>query len=1078
MRPLIRTSFLGIILFCFLDIQKISAQTPAPCSVQAASNRTCTGGRLQLEARLPSGVAATGLQFSWTGPNAFMSTLQNPVIEGATPNQNGSYQVTMQTSSGCTATANAVVQIGPPLSVTPTVPEKVCVGTTFPMGVNAQPTGTGIFWSGPNGFSSTQQNPSISSATTAASGVYSVSVISFESFCSATATASVSVVTCTSTVACSVSVTASAPSSTVCAGTALNLSARAEGATFAWSGPNGFSSTLANPSIAASATANAGIYTVRVVKIQGGCSASTTVGVAVQVCNVPTSTCTVQVSSNGPVCAGSRLLLGVGTGGLSRVWSGPQGFTSTSQYPSITTATLANGGVYTVRVVRSATCTATSTINVVVNTCPVTCTIAMTAASNRPLCVGNTLYLNANTGSTTSTSGLTFSWVGPNGFRSSTKNPVLSRVGVENSGIYTVSVLSTRGCTGAATVQVNVGTLPTVTVSPTAVVCAGSNASLTASGGASYQWTGPSNFFSTQQNPSISNATTSRTGIYAVRVTSSLGCSVVATTALRVSNGTSVQATNSGAVCIGSTARLNALTEATSFAWAGPGGFVSTVKSPNITNMAAAKAGIYSVTVTNAGGCTSTATTRVEVISTLVNVRAESNGEICLGSTIRLNASGGAMYVWSGPNGFTSVNKSPSISRASAEMSGIYTVNILSNASCSATATVAVQVQAAPSTPVIEVSEAEVCIGSLVEFSAVPPVGGTIRWQDEEGELLETGNTLRIEANTVGAMKFYATAVTAQGCRSARQMASVQVLNCCGAMEAEAFCAPGIEGYTILFKVTNNSGRTIHQVGLYPPKQTGLLFSNTIFDKTLEPGDSYTGTFTITGSAVPNLRTLCLRVGMFEIENEEVVWNCETEPICLVIPNCEEAECDLDLSITADTTICAGTSVPLKAMAHSGSVKYAWTPAAGLSHTDKAEVTATPTATTIYKVVVTDTLTGCVDSLDVTVTVQNCQSNNGNNSMRLSMDAPKAQREIAPIEATLSLFPNPVINEVVIELPEGRWKSAQVFQISGLKVADKTLDENTRVLRFEMSRQPAGTYVVEVQDTQGRRLTKKFLKQP
>ncbi|HRO98104.1 MAG TPA: immunoglobulin domain-containing protein, partial [Flavobacteriales bacterium] len=51
----------------------------------------------------------------------------------------------------------------------------ICAGST--LSLNASATGTGVItysWSGPNGFSSTTQNPSIPNATTAASGNYTV----------------------------------------------------------------------------------------------------------------------------------------------------------------------------------------------------------------------------------------------------------------------------------------------------------------------------------------------------------------------------------------------------------------------------------------------------------------------------------------------------------------------------------------------------------------------------------------------------------------------------------------------------------------------------------------------------------------------------------------------------------------------------------------------------------------------------------------------------------------------------------------------------------------------------------------
>lgn len=64
--------------------------------------------------------------------------------------------------------------------------------------------------------------------------------------------------------------------------------------------------------------------------------------------------------------------------------------------------------------------------------------------------------------------------------------------------------------------------------------------------------------------------------------------------------------------------------------------------------------------------------------------------------------------------------------------------------------------------------------------------------------------------------------------------------------------------------------------------------------------------------------------------------------------------------------ICAGGNTTLTA---SGANTYSWSPATGLSATSGATVTATPTATTVYTVTGTNTTTGCVSTMNVTVVV-------------------------------------------------------------------------------------------------------------
>lgn len=70
-----------------------------------------------------------------------------------------------------------------------------------------------------------------------------------------------------------------------------------------------------------------------------------------------------------PVCIGSNLLL-LGSGGVSYNWSGPSSFTSNLENPVIGSASALNAGVYTVTVTNQNGCTASASVNVVVNPAP------------------------------------------------------------------------------------------------------------------------------------------------------------------------------------------------------------------------------------------------------------------------------------------------------------------------------------------------------------------------------------------------------------------------------------------------------------------------------------------------------------------------------------------------------------------------------------------------------------------------------------------------------------------------------------------------------------------------------------
>ena len=75
--------------------------------------------------------------------------------------------------------------------------------------------------------------------------------------------------------------------------------------------------------------------------------------------------------------------------------------------------------------------------------------------------------------------------------------------------------------------KLDVCSAPSITVNANTPLCEGETLNLTSNGGVSYDWTGPDNFASTQQNPSISNISLADSGAYVVNVSDANGCSSV-----------------------------------------------------------------------------------------------------------------------------------------------------------------------------------------------------------------------------------------------------------------------------------------------------------------------------------------------------------------------------------------------------------------------------------------------------------------------------------------------------------------------------------------------------------------------
>ena len=114
------------------------------------------------------------------GMNAYQWYLDGGAIGGATSNTcsasaSGTYTVSYTNGSGCSGTSTGHLVTITPVPSTPTATNSgpICAGSALYLFASAVPGAT-YGWTGPNGFISSIQNPSIPNATIAAAGLYSV----------------------------------------------------------------------------------------------------------------------------------------------------------------------------------------------------------------------------------------------------------------------------------------------------------------------------------------------------------------------------------------------------------------------------------------------------------------------------------------------------------------------------------------------------------------------------------------------------------------------------------------------------------------------------------------------------------------------------------------------------------------------------------------------------------------------------------------------------------------------------------------------------------------------------------------
>lgn len=330
----------------------------------------------------------------------------------------------------------------------------------------------------------------------------------------------------------------------------------------------------------------------------------------------------VMASNSGPVCEGEPLkLIGTSLAGGVFEWTGPNGFKSTLKSPVVSdNATPAMAGVYSFKVTLG-TCIVISTTTVTINLAP-----NFRPTSNSPVCKGGKLTLGG------APAGMSrYSWIGPNGFSSTSPAPTVSNNATPlMSGIYRLTVYNKNGCSKQMATRVSVDTNPVITAQPENVtVCEGAKAnfSIEAPGATNnYQWYWSKSTLPNQEVPdpavwagskssklTINTKAGELSGDYWVKVTNSCGTVVSGKAQLKLLH-IDVGATYSGPVCEGDPLQVMASGATGTYLWTGPGGFISTERSPVVSFSATpAMAGVYTLTTTNQQGCSKKAMVTVEV---------------------------------------------------------------------------------------------------------------------------------------------------------------------------------------------------------------------------------------------------------------------------------------------------------------------------------------------------------------------------------------------------------------------------------------------------------------------------------
>ncbi len=633
---------------------------------------------------------------------------------------------------------------------------------------------------------------------------------------------------------------------------------------------------------------------------------------------------------NRSICPGGSVQIGGSptstTAGVTYSWS-PAGSLNN---PSLAnpTASPSSTTVYTVTVTDPSGCTNTDQVTVNVNAVP-----TADAGTPQTICEGTSTLIG---GSPTGPAGATYAWSNGTSLDDATlANPTASPTVTTT---YTVTVTSGVNCSATDQVTITVINQPDANAGADQSICPGGSVLIggsptSLSAGATFAWS-PSASLS---NASIANPTASptTTTTYTVTVTATNGCTNTDDVTVNVNSAPNADAgLASYDICIGGAIQIGGASTGTNpltYAWNNGGSLSATniqnpIANPSVTT-------IYTLTVTDGNGCTSTDLTTVNVNS-LPTANAGADQTICEGSSTGIGSTpiGGNTYAWDNATSLNNANiANPT---ASPIVTTIYTVTVTSGANCTATDQVTITVNP---TPTVDAgADQTICNGNPVQIGGSPTsgsVGATFAWNN--GASLSNASAANPMASPTVTTVYTVTVTDGNGCTATDDVTVFVNNNPTTDAGADQTICDGANA-VIGGSPTGPAGST------YAWSNGASLNDATLANPTASPTVTTTYTVTVTSGL-----------------------NCTaTDQVTITVnPN-------PDADAGADQTICNGGSVQIGGSPTSTIVgaTFAWDNGASLSNAGIANPTASPATTTTYTVTVTHP-NGCTNTDDVTVTV-------------------------------------------------------------------------------------------------------------
>jgi len=378
----------------------------------------------------------------------------------------------------------------------------------------------------------------------------------------------------------------------------------------------------------------------------------------------------VSITANGSTtfCTGGSVTLDAGSF-PSYIWS--DGSTNETLI-----ATTTNTYYVTVTNLEGCTGVASSSVSVFPIPSPV-----ITASGSTTFCQGNSVTLDAG-------NYLDYLW---------SNGAISQAITATIAGTYSVTVTNGGGCTGIASQNVIVNSLPTPTITNygSTTFCQGGSVILDAGGVySSYHWSNGS---------TIESQVITTSNTYTVTVSDQNGCTGSASQMVTVNPLPVPIITPNGPTtfCQGGSVSLNAGVYS-GYHWN---------TGANTQSIIATTSGNYSVTVTNANGCTGVASQSVSVGGANANPVINTSGplQFCQGSNVTLTTSQPySSYIWSNGAVTQSINVSTT---------GTYTVTVSNGGNCTGSTHKTVTVLVSPQPSITPVGPSVLCPGGSVTLA-------------------------------------------------------------------------------------------------------------------------------------------------------------------------------------------------------------------------------------------------------------------------------------------------------------------------------------------------------------------------